>query len=241
MRLALSRFCAFLLVLTVALPWVHAGDDETPAPKKDEPAPKAEPAPRGEVRPAPAPPGGMTRKDIEELVRRGGRLPEGFIPHGWRFDEGDGPKKPTGSIHRDMPFPMPGGGAMEGALAQATGKLILKYLEEKDDPARAAIYEELLREIGKALAEGKGETFAAHVPRVMGRLMGGLADPKKAPVYREIMKIFGEAMAGGLTAPQEPADPPRPPPIISGVICPGSSSPRCTRAARRWQAVAISQ
>ena len=177
-----------------------AGEDETP--KKDpkpagetpKPAPKAEPTP---PTPPTPPAGGMTRKDIEELVRRGGRLPEGFVPHGWRFDDGDAPRKPTGAVHREPPFPMgeaASSNAMEAAFAKATGTLILKYLAEKDDPARAAVYEELLKEIGTTLSKGEGTTIAGHAPRIMAKLMAGLRDPKKAPVYRDIMRIFGEAL-----------------------------------------------
>lgn len=227
MRLALHRLCAFLLVLTVALPWVWAGDDETsakdpkPAGESPKPAPRAEPTPP--MPPAP-PAGGLTRKDIEELVRRGGRLPDDFVPHGWRLDDGGGPKKPTGAFHREPPFPLGTAShrdAMEAAFTKATGTLILKYLAEKDDPARAAVYEDVLKALGTTLSTGAGSTIGGHVPGLMTKLMAGLQDPAKAPVYRDIMRIFGEALeAAG----------PRPPGFVFGKNGPPPTAPVEPRA-----------
>lgn len=185
---------AILCALALGVP-AFAGEEE--APGKKAPPKKAEA--KAPAQPAPTPPPGLTRQDIEELVKRGGRLPEGFVPHGMRPGTRGPGAGPAGPRPGQPPF-LRGPGAFglasgaEGALTKAMGQLVLKYLDEKDDPVRAEVYEDLLREIATVMARGESGSVAALMPMLMGRLIAGLGDPKKAPVYREIMTIFGQAL-----------------------------------------------
>ena len=142
-----------------------------------------------------------TKKDLEEIVRRGGTLPGGFVPHGM------GPGGPLGGAQ---------GEALMQALAKATGKLLLRYLDVKDDPVKGPVYEDVLRNLARSLIDGGGGQAGMQQMgmRLMGSLMGGMQDPAKAPVYREIMGIFSEvmgaAMRGAMGAGMPPGMP-RPP------------------------------
>lgn len=251
MRSILPRACALLLVLALAAPVAWGGDDEPPTkdPKAADPKagdPKAGDPKAGDAKADPKAggtsttrggltrkdtPGGLTRKDIEELVRRGGRLPEGFIPHGMRPGAKPGAKPGEEPPLSEPPPVDPGAGplpfgppprihlertdAMEAAFAKATGTLILTYLAEKDDPARAAVYEALLADVGTALAKGDGKPLAAHASAIMAKLMRNLRtaqqrrDLQTIRVYREVLRIFGQALTAG-ARPAQPAPPPEP-------------------------------
>ena len=152
-----------------------------------------------------------TLKDIEELVKRGGKLPDGFVPHGMgeRPAPGTAPKPPMPAGLGNLPP------EMMGSVTQATGKLLLKYLEEKDDPVKGPVYEDILRKVATALAGGTSDLQGLGM-QMMAEFMNGMQDPKKAPVYREIMSLFGGALMGGSAAPAPTPGPlhraPPPPP-----------------------------
>ncbi len=200
-------------------------EDEVPAKKAPE---KRAPEKRGPVKGGPAgerPRGPRSeadlRKDIEDLVRGRGKLPEGFRPRG--MGSYGGPA--FGGI---------GGAAAQPAMTKALGKLLLKYLDEKADPVKAAVYEELLRDLGTSLAKGEDANLDQIGVRMMGRFMTGMQDPKKAPVYREIMQIFGEALTASVRVPPtaRPATPPVPP-AAGGAPRPARHGP-ATMSTNAW-------
>jgi len=161
---------------------------------------------------------GATKKDLEEIVKRGGTLPGGFVPHGM----GPGGPRGPGGMGPGGELGGAQGEALMQALAKATGKLLLRYLDVKDDPVKGPVYEDVLRNLAKALIDGGGGQAGIQQMgmRLMGRFMGGMQDPDKAPVYREIMGIFSEvmgaamrgAMGGGMPPgmPRPPKTPPAP-------------------------------
>lgn len=176
---------------------------EAPAAREEE-----APPPPPEAKPKPTP-RSSTKRDLEELVRRGGRLPEGFVPHGMPPPEG-----------RSL------GGPLTAGFGRAAGKLILRYLEVKDDPRRGPIYEEVLRELANALTREPDEPgAAAHavgmrllefaMKGLQGYVDGGSAGPESG-VYREIVEILRDAAneaVRGLASPRPPGVPPAPGPL----------------------------
>jgi hypothetical protein len=119
--------------------------------------------------------------DIQDLVRHGGIFPEGT------------PRSP---------FPSPPG-ADPRARQRGLGRLLLRYLEVKDDPERGPVYERVLRALGEGLARGlsPGESLEGVLPGSPGR-PGERARGADAAVYAEIL---------GLLLADAPT-PPRPPP-----------------------------
>ena len=186
MRLLTACLCA-LLLSTPAL----AGEDE-PAKPKEAPK-KAEPV-KPPLPPVVAPDDVRTRmkKDIEELVRRGGALPEGYKPSAFDFGKPPAPpaRAPAAFGGPDMNSP-----ATQRAFTRAMGKIILKYLAEKQDAKRAAVYEDLLKQFGTVMASEDNRGFASLMPRLMGSFLQGMQDPDptRATVYREILQILHEA------------------------------------------------
>lgn len=175
-------------------------EDEEGVPPREEVTPKGDPKKLAE----------STKRDIEELIAGGGRLPEGFKPHAL----GAG-------------APPPDTGALAG-MARAAGRVMLRYLEVKEDPVRAPIYEKVLAEVGKVLvgldADAPADLRQVGM-RLLGSFMQGMNDPKTAPVYREIMDLVTKEMLTVAAPPvalrprvgrREPVPPDRPP-TVSGL------------------------
>ncbi|MDA1194807.1 MAG: hypothetical protein O2894_06450 [Planctomycetota bacterium] len=178
MRRAIPLALVVALVLA-PLVWAEDGPAAPPPPKPEQPEQPEQPSAR-------------TRADIEELVRGGGRLPEGFVPEAL-----GSPSLPFGE-----------GGPAQAALGRALGGLLLKYLAEKDDPARVAAYEALLRDVAEVLTTDESGDLRRVAPQLMTRFLAGMADPAKKPVYREVLSLLGQALTAGLTpAPAAPAAP----------------------------------
>jgi hypothetical protein len=135
-----------------------------------------------------------TLRDVEELLRGGGRLPEGFVPR---------------RLLRGME-----GGVLDGAadleavvqrMLRPVGRLVLAYLDAKADPVKGPVYEGFLREFATSLAKvgEPGHDAASIGARFLGKFLAGLSDPDpaKAAAYQEVMEILvGDFAAEGPAA-----------------------------------------
>jgi hypothetical protein len=168
----MTRFAVALLALVALAFPVRADDDGAPAP-----APKAKPAPDGagksDAAKKPEPEKESVDRILEAIVRNGGRLPSGF------------------SLDGKTPDPAT-------RFLRPVGRLLLAYLDAKSDPAKAAVYEGILRDVGNLLVEaGDGNTDVSALGlSLAGKFFAGLSDPDpvRAGVYREIVSTFLEAL-----------------------------------------------
>ncbi len=142
-----------------------------------------------------------TKRDIEELVKGGGKLPEGFKPHALGSDRSSGTADEATT-----------------GMARAAGRVMLRYLEVKDDPVRGPVYEKVLGQVAKMLAEMKPGADTRQVGmRMLGTFMQGMNDPETAPVYREIVQLVSKEMV--LAESPDPGR--RPPPVPRKPLKPG--------------------
>jgi hypothetical protein len=166
-----------------------AGAANEEASAKDEaPPPKPPPVP---VLPKPE---SSLRKDLEELVKRGGKLPSDFVPHE--------------TLAR-------GADSVQSALGRILGQLILEYLAAKDDDVKAPVYERVLRDLAGEMT--RGTDAPASYPAVMRRLSQvrnryraalGDGEFRRATAIRRILDVFATHLKGAL--------PDRRPPDLGG-------------------------
>lgn len=206
--------------------WRRVGG-ERQAPAADEPGSAVPPPPPPPGTPAapkegPAGLGPEALKDIEELIRGGGRFPAGWRPNALRGAADAGAAGPAeGADRRPVaPGAGPGPAAAPLALGGALGRLILEALSAREDPVRGPVYEALLRDVAGALValSGPGTRLEEVLAGLGARLLNGLADPVSGPIYRrhlgEVLEALGQAAPGsaaGATASPGPASAPSEP------------------------------
>jgi hypothetical protein len=96
------------------------------------------------------------------------------------------------------------------SLLNATGRLMLKYLDEKQDPEKAAAYEDIFRALGGVLSHlqrGDERGTAAAGMKAMVDLMPSMKSPKRAEVLRDVLKTLAIAMAEGMRGDVAPPGP----------------------------------
>ncbi len=187
---------AALLVQMKDQGWTRAG-----AKTAVKAAAKAPPMPK----PAPNAKGDMER-DIEELIRRGGKLPKGWRPHGLR-------PKPT------APQVVEGSAKQGRSLTHVVGTLMLRYIETQADPVRGPVYEAMLRDIARTMSTSGLAGLHAMLPRLKQQAEAGAREPKLGPAYREILQILRgvhdpvAAWRAALKVPTPPVGPSRVAPV----------------------------
>ena len=130
------------------------------------------------------------RKDLEALVRGGGRLPPGYVP-------------------RALAGEQPAAGepvASSGELGPVVGRLLLAYFAAAGQPARRAALEQVLRPLAEALTAAPGEpsdAVLAPLRRAAGaRAAAAGADPVQGEILRLLRPPPGAALpaqVGGAT------------------------------------------
>ena len=127
------------------------------------------------------------RKDLRELIRRGGRFPDGYKPEGvrdvempgwWTHGSRDGPPAPRPSAGVERPRP------------QVLGRILKRYLEVKDDPVKGPVYEEALEIIAETLLEADDGAPSRLGMALMPMLVRGLRDERRAAACVELMELF---------------------------------------------------
>jgi hypothetical protein len=101
---------------------------------------------------------------------------------------------------------MPFAPEMGAGMFRTFGRLLLKYLEDKKDPAKAAIYEEFLRDLAEAMVaagSGREDAVQAAGAKVMAAILAAMQDPKKAEVMGEVMRSFTDDLAKDLRRSME--------------------------------------
>lgn len=96
------------------------------------------------------------------------------------------------------------------ALLKATGRVTLRYLDEKQDPEKAAAYEDILRALGGVmthLAPGDERAAVAAGMKAMLDLMPTMGTPKRSAVMRDVLATMAQAVAEGMAAAGTPARP----------------------------------
>lgn len=89
------------------------------------------------------------------------------------------------------------------ALLKATGRVTLRYLDEKQDPEKAAAYEDILRALGGVLTQldsGDERAAVAAGMKAMLDLMPTMGPPKRAEVMRDVLATMAQALAEGMAA-----------------------------------------
>jgi len=96
------------------------------------------------------------------------------------------------------------------SLLNATGRLMLEYLDEKQDPEKAAAYEDIFRALGGVLSHlqrGDERGTAAAGMKAMVDLMPSMKSPKRAEVLRDVLKTLALAVAEGMRSEVAAASP----------------------------------
>ena len=96
------------------------------------------------------------------------------------------------------------------SLLNATGRLMLKYLDEKQDPEKAAAYEDIFRALGGVMSHvqrGDERGMAAAGMKAMVDLMPSMKSPKRAEVLRDVLKTLALAVAEGMRSDIATASP----------------------------------
>ena len=89
------------------------------------------------------------------------------------------------------------------AMLKATGRVTLRYLEEKQDPEKAAAYEDILRALAGVtihLEPGDERAAVAAGMKAMLEILPTMQSPKRAEVMRGVMATMAQALAEGLEA-----------------------------------------
>jgi hypothetical protein len=168
-----------------------------------------------------------TEKDIAELIKRGGKLPDDWRPAGMRPP----PFAPGGRPSVGGPgLPAPGSPrpkSMGPVSPRALGAVVLAYLDVKQDPLKGPIYEAVLRDLAGGLVASGNAGDGMQLG--MRRILAGLGDPKTAPVYQEILRLLVD------TLPRAPESRPDPAPWGRfergpGRVPPPSRAPRAPEA-----------
>ena len=93
-------------------------------------------------------------------------------------------------------------------LMKATGRLMLKYLDEKQDPEKAAAYDDVFRALGGVLSHldpGDERGMVAAGMKAMLDLLPTMKTPKRAEVMRVVMTTLAGAVAEGVQSEVEAA------------------------------------
>lgn len=89
------------------------------------------------------------------------------------------------------------------ALLQAMGRVMVTYLEEKQDPEKAAAYEDILRALAGVMTHldpGDERAAVAAGMKAMIDLLPTMNTPKRSAVMRGVMSTMAHAVAEGLEA-----------------------------------------
>ena len=86
------------------------------------------------------------------------------------------------------------------ALLKATGRVTLRYLDEKQDPEKAAAYEDILRALGGVMTHldpGDERAAVAAGMKAMLDLMPTMGTPKRSEVMRDVLGDDGAGARRG--------------------------------------------
>ncbi len=93
-------------------------------------------------------------------------------------------------------------------LMKATGRVMLAYLDEKQDPEKAAAYEDVFRALGGVMSRldpADERAMAGAGMKAMLELMPTMKTPKRAEVMRGVLMTLMSAAAEGMEAASKPA------------------------------------